>query len=262
MPALLPKAFVAAEDSRFWEHDGLDGWSIARAAFNNLRSGRRSQGGSTITQQVTRALLLTREKSYLRKMAEAVLSFRLEWMLSKEDILFIYLNEIYLGEGAYGVEAAARTYFGKKASQLTLGEIALLAGLPQSPSNYSPIKQPEAARARQRYVLNRMAEDGIITAEDARTAYEQGLQLAGNWRKSLNGYFALYVRSQLLTPYKEADLYEKGLSVATTVDSKLQEEAAKPSRPEWPRWPNGIPAIPRRRGHWSPWIPAAAGSGR
>ncbi|WP_319588251.1 PBP1A family penicillin-binding protein [uncultured Desulfobulbus sp.] len=225
-PALLPKAFIAAEDSRFWEHDGLDGWSIARAAFNNLRSGRRSQGGSTITQQVTRALLLTREKSYLRKMAEAVLSFRLEWMLSKEDILFIYLNEIYLGEGAYGVEAAARTYFGKKTSQLTLGEIALLAGLPQSPSNYSPIKQPEAARTRQRYVLNRMAEDGVITAEDARTAYEEGLQLTGNWRKSLNGYFALYVRNQLLTAYKEADLYEKGLSVATTVDSKLQEEAS------------------------------------
>jgi len=226
LPALLPKAFVAAEDSRFWEHDGLDGWSIARAAFNNLRSGRRSQGGSTITQQVTRALLLTREKTYLRKLAEAVLSFRLEWMLSKEDILFIYLNEIYLGEGAYGVEAAARTYFDKKANQLTLGEIALLAGLPQSPSNYSPIKQPEAARARQRYVLNRMAEDGIITADDARTAYEQGMPLAGHWRKSLNGYFALYVRNQLLTVYKEADLYEKGLSVATTVDSKLQEWAA------------------------------------
>ena len=227
LPALLPKAFVAAEDSRFWEHDGLDGWSIARAAFNNLRSGRRSQGGSTITQQVTRALLLSREKSYLRKMAEAVLSFRLERMLTKEEILFIYLNEIYLGEGAYGVEAAARTYFGKKASQLTLGEIALLAGLPQSPSNYSPIKQPEAARARQRYVLNRMAEDGIITADAARQAYEEGMPLAGNWRKSLNGYFALYVRSQLLTVYQEADLYDKGLSVATTVDSRLQQEAAK-----------------------------------
>lgn len=227
LPVLLPQAFVAAEDSRFWEHDGLDGWSIARAAFNNLRSGRRSQGGSTITQQVTRALLLSREKTFLRKMAEAVLSFRLERMLSKEEILFIYLNEIYLGEGAYGVEAAARTYFGKRAAQLTLGEIALLAGLPQSPSNYSPIKQPEAARSRQRYVLNRMAEDGIITAEAARTAYEQGIPLAGNWRKSLNGYFGLYIRNQLLTVYKEADLYEKGLSVATTVDSQLQEEAAR-----------------------------------
>ncbi|MDR2550142.1 MAG: PBP1A family penicillin-binding protein [Desulfobulbus sp.] len=227
LPPLLPRAFVAAEDSRFWEHDGLDLWSIARAAFNNVRAGRRSQGGSTITQQVTRALLLSPEKSYLRKMAEAVLAFRLERMLTKEEILSIYLNEIYLGEGAYGVEAAARTYFGKKASQLTLGEIALLAGLPQSPSNYSPLKQPEAARARQRYVLNRMAEDGLVTADAARAAYEEGLPLAGHWRKAINGYFALYVRQQLLTVYKEADLYQKGLSVATTVDAQLQEAAAR-----------------------------------
>lgn len=227
LPPLLPQAFVAAEDRRFWEHEGLDGWSIARAAFNNLRSGRRSQGGSTITQQVTRALLLNREKTFLRKMAEAVLSFRLERLLTKEEILYIYLNEIYLGEGAYGVEAAARTYFGKRAAQLTLTEIAILAGLPQSPSTYSPIKQPEAARTRQRYVLNRMAEDGIITADTARSAYEQGIPLAGNWRKALNGYFGLYVRSQLLNTYTEADLYQKGLNVATTVDDQLQEQAAR-----------------------------------
>lgn len=227
IPSLLPQAFIAAEDSRFREHPGLDAWSIFRAAFNNLLSGRRSQGGSTITQQVTRALLLSREKSYLRKMAEAVLSYRLEKMLSKEDILSIYLNEIYLGEGAYGVEAAARTYFGKKANQLTLAEIAVLAGLPQSPSNYSPIRQPEAARARQRYVLNRMAEDGMITADEARAAFDQGLRLAADWRKSLNGYFALYIRNQLLSRYSEADLYQQGLTVATTIDSRLQEAAAR-----------------------------------
>ncbi|MDD2465057.1 MAG: PBP1A family penicillin-binding protein [Desulfobulbus sp.] len=226
-PPLLPKAFVAAEDSRFWEHDGLDIWSIVRAAFNNIRSGRRSQGGSTITQQVTRALLLSREKSYTRKLAEAILSYRLEHMLSKEEILTIYLNEIYLGEGAYGVEAASRTYFGKHARDLNLGEVALLAGLPQSPSNYSPLRQPEAARNRQRYVLNRMAEDGIIDNESARHAFDQGLQLAGNWRKSINGYFGLYIRSQLLGTYSEQDLFQKGLSVATTVDSRLQEFAAK-----------------------------------
>jgi penicillin-binding protein 1A len=226
MPPLLPQAFVAAEDSRFWEHTGLDAWSIVRAAFNNLLKGRRSQGGSTITQQVTRALLLTREKTYLRKFSEAVLSFRLERMLSKEDILAIYLNEIYLGEGAYGVEAAARTYFGKKASQLTLAEISVLAGLPQSPTNYSPLRQPEAARTRQRYVLNRMAEDGIITVDAARVAFDQGLQLTGDWRKSINGYFAHYIRTQLLCRYSEADLYQKGLTVATTVDSDLQQAAA------------------------------------
>lgn len=230
MPALLPQAFVAAEDSRFWEHAGLDGWSIARAVFNNLRSGRKSQGGSTITQQVTRGLLLTREKSYQRKLAEAVLSYRLERMLSKEEILFIYLNEIYLGEGAYGVEAAARTYFGKKASQLEVGEMAVLAGLPQSPSNYSPLRAPEAARNRQRYVLNRMAEDGLISPEEARAAYEQDLHLAGEWRKAVHGYFSLYVRGQLLSRYQEEDLYRKGLTVVTTVDSHLQQAAARAVR--------------------------------
>lgn len=248
MPALLPQAFVAAEDSRFWDHPGLDVWSIARAAFNNLRSGRRSQGGSTITQQVTRALLLSREKSYLRKLAEAVLAYRLEYLLSKEDILFIYLNEIYLGEGAYGVEAAAHTYFGKKAKDLNPGEIALLAGLPQSPSNYSPLRQPEAARARQRYVLNRMAEDGLITGEEARAAYDKGLQLAGDWRKSVNGYFSLYVRSQLLSTYTEADLYAQGLTVATTVDSQLQEEAAKALQAGVAKVAQRHPAMPAPQG--------------
>ena len=227
MPALLPRAFVAAEDSRFWEHTGLDGWSIARAAINNLLAGRRSQGGSTITQQITRGLLLTPEKSYLRKLAEAILAHRIERMLSKEEILYLYLNEIYLGEGAYGVEAAARTYFNKHARDLDLGEIALLAGLPQSPSNYSPLRNPDAARARQRYVLNRMAEDGIVTAEAARAAWDQGLRVNANWRRAVHGYFSLYVRSQLLTRFTEEELFRKGLRVATTVDSVLQLAAAR-----------------------------------
>jgi len=240
MPPLLPQAFVAAEDSRFWDHRGLDAWSITRAAINNLRSGRRSQGGSTITQQVTRALLLTREKSYVRKMSEAVLSNRLEGILSKEEILFIYLNEIYLGDGAYGVEAAARTYFGKTVGELTLGEIALLAGLPQSPSNYSPLRHPEAARARQRYVLNRMAEDGIISAEAARAAYGQGVQPAKEWRQSLNGFFSLYIRSQLLSRYNEADLFFEGMTVATTVDSRLQQAGTLAVR-------NGVAAVHERQ---------------
>lgn len=227
MPALLPRAFVAAEDSRFWEHTGLDGWSIARAAVNNLLAGRRSQGGSTITQQITRGLLLTPEKSYLRKLAEAILAHRIERMLSKEEILYLYLNEIYLGEGAYGVEAAARTYFNKHARDLDLGEIALLAGLPQSPSNYSPLRNPDAARARQRYVLNRMAEDNIVTAEAARAAWYQGLRVNANWRRAVHGYFSLYVRTQLLTRFTEDDLFRKGLKVATTVDSVLQLAAAR-----------------------------------
>ena len=148
-------------------------------------------------------------------------------MLTKEEILYLYLNEIYLGEGAYGVEAAARTYFNKHARDLDLGEIAVLAGMPQSPSNYSPLRNPEAARARQRYVLNRMAEDGIVTAEAARAAWDQGLRVNANWRRAVHGYFSLYVRSQLLTRFTEEELFRKGLRVATTVDSVLQLAAAR-----------------------------------
>lgn len=226
MPPLLPMAFVAAEDSRYFEHGGLDIWSIFRAAVNNLRSGRRSQGGSTITQQVTRALMLSPEKSYFRKIKEAILAYRLDRMLTKEEILTIYLNEIYLGEGAYGVEAAARIYFSKKAKELNLSEIALLAGLPQSPSRYSPIKHIRAARARQRYVLNRMAEDGIISTASARRAYEQRLHLNPSGKyKAASGYFSDYVRTELEKQYGRKALFHEGLTVWTTLDSRLQKAA-------------------------------------
>ena len=226
MPPLLPVAFVAAEDSRYFEHGGLDIWSIFRAAINNLRSGKRSQGGSTITQQVTRALMLSPEKSYFRKIKEAILAYRLDRMLTKEEILTIYLNEIYLGEGAYGVEAAARIYFSKRADELSLSEIALLAGLPQSPSRYSPIKHLSAARARQRYVLNRMAEDGIISTASARRAYERKLRLNPSGKhKAASGYFTDYVRTELEKKYGKRELFHEGLTVWTTLDSRLQQAA-------------------------------------
>jgi len=228
MPDLLAKAFVAAEDSRYWEHGGLDLWSIARAAVNNMRSGKRSQGGSTITQQVTRSLLLTREKSYFRKITEAILSYRLDRMLSKKEILSIYLNEIYLGSGAYGVEAASLTYFNKPAKQMSIAEIAILAGLPQSPSRYSPLKHFKRAKARQRYVLNRMAEDGIISPAAARRAYEQKIILGHPVKqRAVNGYFAQYVRSQLEPRYGKKALMRDGLRVYTTLDINLQKSAAK-----------------------------------
>lgn len=228
MPTLLPGAFVAAEDSRYFEHGGLDIWSILRAGINNLRSGRRSQGGSTITQQVTRALMLSREKTYFRKLTEAILAYRLDHLLTKNEILTIYLNEIYLGEGAYGVEAAARTYFSKKAKELNLAEIALLAGLPQSPSRYSPIRHWKAAKARQRYVLNRMAEDGIISPKSARAAYGRKLHLNPSGKqKEANGYFTDFVQEQLEKHYGSQELYREGLTVWTTLDSRLQKAAAK-----------------------------------
>ena len=231
MPELLPQAFVAAEDSRYWEHGGLDLWSIGRAAINNIRSGRRSQGGSTITQQVTRSLMLSREKSYFRKLTEAILAYRLDRMLSKQEILSIYLNEIYLGSGAYGVEAAARTYFNKPARKLNLAEIAILAGLPQSPSRYSPLTHFKRAKARQRYVLNRMAEEEIINSAAARRAYGQTLTLGHPAQnRAMNGYFSQYVRSQLEPRYGRKALLRDGLRVFTTLDLTLQKAAVKAVR--------------------------------
>lgn len=227
MPPLLPKAFIAAEDGRFYQHGGVDGWSVLRAVFNNLRSGRRSQGGSTITQQVARALLLTPEKTYIRKLREAVLAYRIDRILAKDQILHLYLNQIYLGEGAYGVEAAARAYFGKTAGQLNLAEISLLAGLPQAPSRYSPLVDMKSAKARQRYVLNRMAEDGYITPEAARVAFGYDVSaLREPAADPKEGYFIEAVRQYVEERYGTEQLLEGGLTIRVTMDRELQTAAA------------------------------------
>lgn len=227
MPALLPKAFVAAEDGRFYQHPGVDGWSVLRAVFKNLRSGRRSQGGSTITQQVARALLLTPEKTYIRKLREAVLAYRIDRLLAKDQILHLYLNQIYLGEGAYGVEAAALVYFGKKANQLDLAEIALLAGLPQAPSRYSPLVDLKSAKMRQRYVLNRMAEDGYITPEEARAAYEHQVKVERVPLLDPNeGYFLETIRQYVEGRYGTERLLAGGLTIKVTMERELQAAAA------------------------------------
>ncbi|MCK4815013.1 transglycosylase domain-containing protein, partial [bacterium] len=163
-PKHLIQAFVAAEDARFFKHEGVDIKSIARAFLKNLAAGRIEQGGSTITQQVTRSLLLKdSKKTYRRKVREAILSMQLERSFSKDQILFLYLNQIYLGHGAYGVEAAADTYFNKNVKDLVLAESTLLAGLPQAPARYSPVLNFERAKARQKYVLERMYKEEYIT---------------------------------------------------------------------------------------------------
>ncbi len=230
MPPLLPKAFVAAEDGRFYEHPGLDFWSVLRAVIKNTITGRRSQGGSTITQQVARSLLLSPEKTYSRKFKEAILAWRIDSQLSKDEILYIYLNQIYLGDGAHGVEAAAQVYFGKHAAELALGEMAILAGLPQAPSRYSPFDHLEAARQRQRYVLNRMAEDGFIGANEARLAFETPLHFKERGSTTLHqsgnvGYFIQLVRKEA-----EADLGVSlnyaGVRIFTSLDSAMQLAAA------------------------------------
>lgn len=227
MPAYLPQAFVAAEDGRFYEHPGLDFWSVFRAAINNMRSGRRGQGGSTITQQVARSLLLTPEKTYLRKFKEAILAWRIDTLLTKDEILYIYLNQIYLGSGAYGVEAASQAYFGKRSRDLSLGEAAILAGLPQAPSRYSPHRNMNAALNRQRYVLNRMAADGYVTMAAARTAFTQPIHLAENpdIKRGENGYFIQLVKKQAEKILGQS-LNRAGVRIRTTMDSRAQRRAA------------------------------------
>ncbi len=228
MHDLLPKAFVAAEDGRFYEHPGLDFISVLRAAINNAREGRRGQGGSTITQQVAKSLLLTPEKTYIRKFKEAILAWRIDQLLTKEEILFIYLNEIYLGAGAYGVEAAAQVYFGKHASDLSLAEVAILAGLPQAPSRYSPITHLDRALARQKYVLNRMAADGYVSQEIAQKAYNTRPKI----RKSnasfsaVNGYY-LDVVTKRAERILDEPLKEAGASIYTYLDQNIQAKGVK-----------------------------------
>ena len=226
MPEMLPKAFVAAEDARFYQHSGVDIWSIFRAFFHNIREGARAHGGSTITQQVTRSLLLSRKKVYSRKIKEAILSYRINSVMSKDDILFIYLNQIYLGEGAFGVEAAARTYFGRGVQDLTLGQMALLAGLPQAPSRYTPFRNIELARKRQVYVLNRMAEEGYIDADEARKAYEEPLSLNSKQRdESYGAYYVQYVTNYVGDKYGQEMLNSGGLAIYTSMDRRMQIKA-------------------------------------
>lgn len=223
----LPQAFVAAEDARFYEHPGVDIWSVFRALFRNIQTGARAQGGSTITQQVTRSLLLTRKKLFSRKVSEAILAYRIESMLSKDEILAIYLNQIYLGEGAYGVAAAARTYFNKPVQRLSLGQMALLAGLPQAPSRYSPLRDMAAAKRRQAYVLNRMAEDDYITPEAARRAYLDPLLLQRAPKPNFPSaaYYVQQVQNYAREKYGQELLATGGLTIYTFLDRRLQQEA-------------------------------------
>jgi penicillin-binding protein 1A len=228
LPKHLVQAFVAAEDSRFFEHEGLDILGIIRAFFKNLAAGKIEQGGSTITQQVTKSLLLKNtEKTYRRKAREAILSIQLERGFSKEKILFLYLNQMYLGQGAYGVEAAARTYFGKSAKDLDLAQSALLAGLPQAPARYSPVSHFDRAKARQKYVLERMRAEGYISGKQFNEALEIPLEIKTETENTFAKapYFTEHVRRYLLKKYGKDLLYRGGLKVYTTVDLDMQVKA-------------------------------------
>ena len=228
IPRHLIHAFIAAEDARFYEHEGVDIPSIARAFFKNLIARRIEQGGSTITQQVTKSLLLKNpEKTYRRKVREATLSLQIEKAFSKERILYLYLNQIYLGHGAYGVEAAARTYFSKRASEVNLAESAMLAGMTQAPSKYSLLSHFNRAKARQKYVLQRMREEGYITPEQEQEAFKADISVSQDAENPFNTapYFTEQVRRYLEEKYGRELLYGGGLRVYTTVNVAMQQAA-------------------------------------
>lgn len=229
VPSQLIKAFLAAEDVRFYEHRGIDLLGIVRASLKNLQAGEIIQGGSTITQQVVKSLLLTPERTWIRKLKEAILAYRIDQYLTKDEILFIYLNQIYFGGGAYGVEAAARTYFDKHASELTLAESALLAGLPKAPSRFSPLHNFAVARERQTYVIQRMVETGFITAEDGRKALAEPLNFGKPRRWTLRDMdtFTEEVRRLVEAKYGKDGLYKEGLRITTTLDPRAQDLAEK-----------------------------------
>jgi penicillin-binding protein 1A len=227
MPRTLIEAFVAAEDSRFYKHQGIDFISIVRAFIKNLEAGTIVQGGSTITQQVTKSFLLTPERSYKRKLREAILAYRIDKAFSKDDILYLYLNQIYLGHGAYGVQAAAENYFGKSVKDLNLAECAILAGLPQAPSKYSPFRHPERAKQRQIYVLNRMVAEAYITNIQATEAINTKLDIKPRRNLYIEEvpFYTEHVRRHLEKKYGTDALYTQGMQVYTAVNLKLQKIA-------------------------------------
>jgi penicillin-binding protein 1A len=227
IPNHLIQAFISGEDTRFFHHKGLDYIAILRALLKNIFSGEVVQGGSTITQQVVKSLLLSPERSFSRKIREAILAFKIEKYLSKDEILFLYLNQIYLGHGAYGVAAAAEDYFGKPSEELTLAESALLAGLPQAPSKNSPYNHPEQAKRRQAYVLHQMVEGGFISSGELMKAVQTPLKLRSVPNPSIETvpYFVEHVRRYVEEKYGKDGLYKNGLQVYTTIDTDFQKTA-------------------------------------
>jgi len=248
VPDHVVRAFVAGEDSTFFEHSGIDYMSILRAAWVNLLAGGEiKQGGSTITQQMVKTLLLSPERSYRRKIREMVLARDIESRFSKQDILYLYLNQIYFGHGAYGISEAARSYFDKDVAELTISEGAMLAGLPKAPSRYSPHANPDQAEARRRYVLERMHADDFLDDLTYRAALEDIPVLAqrDNDDFEVAAYFTEEVRRELFETLGGDAVLEGGLRIETTVDLELQAAAVSAVR-------TGLQALSRRQGYRGP----------
>jgi penicillin-binding protein 1A len=250
IPEVVKKAFISAEDKSFYQHKGVDPLAIARAALTDLQrlgESRRPVGASTITQQVARNMLLgSNDVSFNRKVKEALLALRLERVLTKERILELYLNQIYLGQGSYGVAAAAQAYFNKPLDQLTIAQAATLAALPKSPTNYNPFREPDAARARRDWVIDRMVETGAISADQGRAARAEDLDSNAYERpKTIAGadWFASDVRRQLIERFGQDQALQGGLVVHTSLNPSFQHEADEALR-------HGLMAYDRAHGGW------------
>ena len=245
IPRQLVNALVAIEDSRFFEHRGLDFVGIARAAITNLASGKIRQGASTITQQLARSLFLSPKRDFERKAKEALLALKMEQILGKEQILELYLNQIYFGHGAYGVQSAAHTYFGKDVGEITLAEAAYLAGLPKGPADYSPYYHPDASKKRQATVLRRMVEERFITPAEADAALAADVQFKRLTRDEPAPYFVEHIRQRLMATYGEAMVYKGGLQVYTTLSLPEQQVAT-------PILEQGLRELDKRQGYRGP----------
>lgn len=228
IPKVVVQAFMAAEDSEFFEHGGINLQAIFRAMLVNLKAGHTVQGGSTITQQVAKTLMLSSERTFTRKIKDVLLAIKMEKSLSKEDIMYLYLNQIFLGQRSYGIGMAAETYFRKPVEKLTLGEAALLAGLPQAPSRYSPVVNPKRAKERQRYVLRQMAEKGFIdTAQAEATAKKPVRVFIKEKYEEIAPFYLESIRQMLVKKLSEEAVLDQGLRVYTGLDFEKQKEAQK-----------------------------------
>jgi penicillin-binding protein 1A len=223
IPLKIKQAFIAIEDRRFYSHHGVDFFGILRAIYKDIRAQGMVEGGSTITQQLAKMVFLKPEKSIKRKIKEAVIAAKLEKRYTKEEILGMYLNQIYFGTRAYGIDAAARTYFGKAPDQLTIGETALMAGLQKAPSKYSPFRRPEKARQRRDLVLKRMLEEDFITRDEFDKARMEPLPFKPFFRKFEAPYFVESLRQQLEEKYH--DIYTGGYRIHSTIDFEMQKAA-------------------------------------
>ena len=245
VPKNLQNAFVAVEDNRFYEHIGIDPRGIARALYANIRGREVSEGGSTITQQLAKNAYLTQDRTIARKVQEIFLALQLERQYTKQEILEMYLNQIYFGQGAYGVQAAAQTYFGKDVSDLTLNECAMLAGIPKSPNYYSPSNNMQAATERKATVLDQMVKYGYITNSQATKAKNEKLEIVKPVKKADTteaSYFIDYVTQTLIDKYGADAVYKEGLKIYTTIDMDMQRaaEAALKQLPTYTKDGNGI----------------------